>query len=334
MADSNAAGTAAQLATAPKEIHPWVAAGQGRIRWGTSIYPQPVDWREFVNVVRATEALGFDGYFAYDHPTARADCWTALAALATATERIKLGTMVGCIYYRSPYLLARQVADVDRLSGGRAVLALGIGDAPAEFENMGLPYPPAPVRQAALVETVAILRALWSGEPFEFAGEHFSAKGTIPFLPPVQQPRVPIMIAGGGEKVTLPQVARYADAANFGAHVTTGSAFSTDYVRRKYDVLRAHLAEAGRPYEAVLRSHFTLPLILVDRADRLPAKLARFPAHIPETFQTSLVACTPDDAIRYYRELAEAGVQYFVANILDGDWETIHLLGTAVMPAF
>src|SRR5918992_4768819 len=107
MADStDTAQIAAKMATAPAGIHPWVAAGRDRIRWGTSIYPQPVDWGEFFRVVRRTEELGFDGYYAYDHPTARADCWTALAALATTTEHIKLGTMVGCIYYRSPYLLA------------------------------------------------------------------------------------------------------------------------------------------------------------------------------------------------------------------------------------
>jgi alkanesulfonate monooxygenase SsuD/methylene tetrahydromethanopterin reductase-like flavin-dependent oxidoreductase (luciferase family) len=79
---------------------------------------------------------------------------------------------------------------------------------------MGLPYPPVAERQVAMVETIAILRALWSGQPFAFDGELFSAKGEIPFLPPVQQPHVPIMLAGGGEKVTLPQVARFADAAN------------------------------------------------------------------------------------------------------------------------
>jgi alkanesulfonate monooxygenase SsuD/methylene tetrahydromethanopterin reductase-like flavin-dependent oxidoreductase (luciferase family) len=328
------AAMADRLATAPTAIHPWVADGTSRIRWGTSIYPQPVDWAEFLRVVRRTEELGYDGYFAYDHPTARADCWTALAALATATERIRLGTMVGCIYYRSPYLLARQVADVDRLSGGRVVLALGIGDAPDEFANMGLPYPPAAERQEAMVETIAILRALWSGEPFSFAGRHFAAKGEIPFLPPVQRPHVPILLAGGGERVTLRQVARYADAANFGSHVTTGSAFGTDDVRRKYDVLRGHCAEAGRPYDAILRSHFTMPLLLVETPDRLEAKLATVPPQTLEFCRTSLVAGTPEDAIRYYRDLAAAGVQYFVANILDGDWETIELLATAVMPAF
>jgi hypothetical protein len=77
-----------------------------------------------------------------------------------------------------------------------------------------------------------------------------------------------------------------------------------------------------------------MPLILVETADELAAKLATVRPDILENCKTSLVAGTPADAVRYYRELADAGVQYFVANILDGDWETIELLASAVMPAF
>ena len=89
------AALADRLAAAPPGVHPWVADGAGRVRWGTSIYPQPVDWAEFLRVVRWTEELGYDGYFAYDHPTARADCWTALAALATARRLSRRATPHG-----------------------------------------------------------------------------------------------------------------------------------------------------------------------------------------------------------------------------------------------
>ena len=126
---------------APTTIHPWVAEGQRRVRFGVSIYPQPPDWQGFVRHVRWMEEHGIDGYFAYDHPAANVDCWSALAALAAATDRIRLGTAIDCVLYRPVYLLARQAADVDRISGGRLVLGIGIGDKPEEFAEMGLPYP-------------------------------------------------------------------------------------------------------------------------------------------------------------------------------------------------
>ncbi|MFL5758371.1 MAG: LLM class flavin-dependent oxidoreductase [Thermomicrobiales bacterium] len=338
----------------PSLIHPWVAealpssqqlsqasdqfsrstSASGRVRFGVSIYPQPAEWREFFEIVQRIEALGYDSYWAYDHPTARADCWTALAALATQTSTIRLGTMIDCIYYRPAYLLARQAADVDRLSGGRLVLGVGIGDNPAEFADMGLRYPPVIERQHMLEETITILRGLWSGEPFEFAGQYVVARNKLGFLPPVQQPHIPILLAGGGEKVTLRQVAKYADMSNFGSHATTGGAYETADVARKYDVLRGYCEEIARPFDSILRSQFTMPLILVERADQLQARLAEVPKATREFCKTSLVAGTPEDAIRYYQALADAGVQYFVANILDQDWQTIELLAREVMPAF
>ena len=79
---------------------------------------------------------------------------------------------------------------------------------------------------------------------------------------PVQQPHVPILLAGGGERVTLRQVARFADMSNFGAHEWTGGAFALEDVQRKYQALRRHCEEVGRPYDSVLRSYFTPLLVL------------------------------------------------------------------------
>ena len=115
------------LPPVPAGVHPWVAEWQTRVGFGVSMFPQPPDWKQFIRMVQRIEEMGIDSYWSYDHPAANADCWTALAALAVSTEKIRLGTMVDCIYYRPAYLLARQAADVDRASGGRLVLGLGIG---------------------------------------------------------------------------------------------------------------------------------------------------------------------------------------------------------------
>lgn len=318
----------------PRGTHPWVAQARHRVRFGVSIYPQPVDWRQFIDSVKRMEAGGIDSYLSYDHPQARADCWTALAALATQTSTIRLGTLVDCIYYRSPYLLARQAADIDRLSNGRLVLGLGIGDNVPEFEQMGIPFPPVRERQEAMVETITILRGLWSDPTFAFEGKHFSAKSNGAFLGPVQEPRVPILLAGGGEKVTLRQVARYADASNMGAHDWIGSAITSADISRKFGKLRDYLDEIGRPYDSVLRSHFTMPLIMAETEAELQQKLRTLPRATLEWCGDALFAGTPEETIRFYRELQAAGFQYFIANILDGDLSTIDLMCTYLVPAF
>lgn len=320
-------------ALTPVDIHPWVQAGAGRVRFGASIYPQPPDWRHFISLVQQMEAAGFDGYFAYDHPSANADCWTALSALAAVTSTIRLGLAVDCIYYRSPYLLARQAADVDRLSNGRLVLGLGIGHVQQEFAEMGIPFPPAAERLRGMDETIAIVRGLFSGKPFRFEGAQWSVDSPGTFLPPVQQPRVPILLAGGGEKVTLRQVAQYADASNMGAHGSIGMAVSDEDIRRKFQVLTAYCERFGRSPNSVLRSQFTMPLVLGRNQKEIDTKLSRWPANTVASWGAALLAATPDQATAFYRSQAELGYQYFIANILGGDDDTIDLLATQVMPA-
>ena len=318
----------------PRVTHPWVSESASTVRFGVSIFPQPESWTEFIDCVQRMEAGGIDSYWSYDHPQSRADCWTALAALAAQTKTIRLGTLVDCIYYRSPYLLARQAADVDRLSGGRLVLGIGIGDNVPEFEQMGIPFPPVKDRQEAMVETITILRGLWSDPKFRFEGKHFSARSNGSFLGPVQEPHVPILLAGGGEKVTLRQVAQFADASNMGAHEWIGSAVTSQDIDRKFGKLREYLTEVGRPYDSVLRSQFTMPLIMAETEEALEAKLAGLPQQTLEWCGDALFAGTPEQTISFYKEMRAAGFQYFIANILDGDLSTIDLMCKYLVPAF
>lgn len=318
------------------DVHPWVAEGIGKVRFGISIFPHPVDWHRFIEIVQQAEADGMDSYWSYDHPQSRADCWTALTALAATTKTIRLGTAMDCIYYRSPYMLARQAADVDRLSNGRLILGLGIGDNVPEFRRMGLEFPDTKTRMRGMVETIMIVRGLWSGKPFSFEGEQWSAHSddTMPFLGPVQQPRVPIMIAGGGEKVTLRQVAKYADASNMGAHEWIGNATTSADIARKFGKLQEYLAEFGRPADSICRSQFTMPLIMAKTQADLERKLAGMDQAVLEWCGDALFAGTPDETIDFYRDLEAAGFQYFIANILDGDYSTVELMGKYLIPAF
>jgi alkanesulfonate monooxygenase SsuD/methylene tetrahydromethanopterin reductase-like flavin-dependent oxidoreductase (luciferase family) len=313
-----------------RAIHPWVAAGETEVRFAV-VGAFVRGWEPLRDLVIRCEALGFDAYWMNDHPNRSMDPWTALAALGALTNRLRLISLVSCIYYRSPLLLARQVADVDQISGGRAVLGLGIGDDVPEFSQMGIEFPGIRRRQAALEEMVEVVAGLLRGEHVSYDAPDFSLTDARIAPVPVQEPHVPIIIGGGGEKVTLRQVARYADVANFGPHEWVGSAFTIEDVVRKYAALRQHCDDLGRPFASILRSHWT-PLLTLARDSRSLEEKRRN-SRIPDaSLRLEPLFATPEQAIAHYQALAEAGVQYFLATVNGQDHETLELLASEVMP--
>lgn len=311
-------------------VHPWVAEGEQRVRFGVVDDPS-TEWSETLDFALRAEAMGFDSIWANDHPMFLADCWTTLSALAVSTSTIRLMSLVNCVYYRSPVLTARMAADVDRLSGGRLVLGVGVGDHQAEFAQMALPYPPIAERQAALEEALQIIRGLWSGEPTTVSGDTFAVDGANMPIGPVQQPHIPILLAGGGERVTLRQVAQYADMSNFGAHAWAGGAFDAEDVRRKLGVLDAHLDALSRPRRAVLRSHYSPLVKLAGSRAEVERKAAT--ARYSPIEKIAPFFGTPDDAIAHFGELIDAGMRYFLVVLQGDDRETMRLLSEEVMPA-
>ncbi|WP_199423098.1 LLM class flavin-dependent oxidoreductase [Actinotalea solisilvae] len=155
------------------------------------------------------EEAGWDGFFLWDHllawdpgPVDVVDPWMALAVAADRTSRIRLGTLVTPLPRRRPVKLARETVTLDRLSGGRAVLGVGMGGFPYEWDFLG-EEPDLPTRGRMLDEHLDLLARLWSGEPVEHRGEHYRVAGTAdqPFSarlhpPPVQRPRIPVWVAG------------------------------------------------------------------------------------------------------------------------------------------
>jgi alkanesulfonate monooxygenase SsuD/methylene tetrahydromethanopterin reductase-like flavin-dependent oxidoreductase (luciferase family) len=256
-----------------------------------------------------------------------------LSALAVTTHHIRLGTGVNCIGYRNPVLLARMAADVDRLSGGRLILGLGIGDFPLEFTRMGLHHPSIAERQQTLEDTIEVIKGVWGPTPFTYKTQYVQVEQCSLPAGPIQQPHVPLLIAGGGERVTLRQVAKYADASNFGEHPYTGSAVTLADVARKFEVLRAHCEQFGRPAEAVLRTHITLPLVLGKTPEAIAQVEAGAPPFLREMFRASTIAVTPDQAIVYYNALIQAGMQYFILVIWPNDMQTMPLFSKLVLPA-
>ena len=311
--------------------HPWIAAGRDQIRFAI-VGAFIKEWSQTLEFVLRAEELGFDAYWANDHPTRSMDCWSTLTALAMATSKIRLLSLVSCIYYRSPALLARLAADVDRVSDGRLVLGIGVGDDVPEFAQLQLRFPPVRERQEALEETLQIVKGLWHAAPFTYEGNYFQLRDAGIAPRPTQQPFVPVLIAGGGERVTLRQVARYADMSNFGAHEWTGGAFDLADVRRKCEALRRYCADQGRSYDSILRSHYTPLLVLAETHAALERKMDSI--RIPDRhLHTVPLLATPAEAIAHFQALADAGLQYFLAVINGHDTESVDLLAEEVMPA-
>jgi alkanesulfonate monooxygenase SsuD/methylene tetrahydromethanopterin reductase-like flavin-dependent oxidoreductase (luciferase family) len=311
--------------------HPWVTDGNGGIRFGVAYGPR-TEWSATRSFVQLVEALGFDSYWTMDHPVSGFDAWSSLAALAAVTNHIRLGPLVSCVYYRSSAMLARLAADVDRVSEGRLVLGVGGGNHAREFEKLGIDFPSTAERLAAVEGTLRAVHELWGGDSDGLPGDHVQHHAPPVRPGPVQRPHVPVLIAGGGEKVTLRQVARYADASNFSPHIHAGSAFSTDDVRRKLDVLREHCRSLDRPYDAVLKTHVAVPVVLAETADALARKLDAIPDHIRRGYASSTLSGLPEEVVTSYQELVNAGLAYFIAGIYGDDRESVRLLAERVMP--
>ncbi|GAB4453088.1 MAG: LLM class flavin-dependent oxidoreductase [Anaerolineae bacterium] len=158
------------------------------------------DPRALVSLAVDAEAAGWDGFFLWDHllmrwPADVADPWIALAAIAARTTRLRIGTMVTPLARRRPWKVARETVTLDHLSGGRLTLGVGLGTHPEEFEDFG--EPAGLKRRAAMLdEALAVLAGLWSGAPFTHEGAHYRVKAARFTPTPVQQPRIPVWVAG------------------------------------------------------------------------------------------------------------------------------------------
>lgn len=175
-----------------------------------------------VERARAAEAAGFHGIALMDHlAPPLAEDKAMLEALVTATwllahtERITVGHLVLCDWFRHPALLARQAASLAECSGGRFELGIGSGSVPAELERYGFGAPTGGERTARLAESLAVIRALWSGQPVDHDGEFFDLLGAQQL--PAPDPPIPIVIGGSGPK-TLGLVAEHADWWNLPVH--------------------------------------------------------------------------------------------------------------------
>ena len=231
-----------------------------------SFWPTPSSaFADVVTLSQHVEQTGWDGIWYADHfmpnaqdtSTAWPEAWMTLSALAPLTPRVRLGTLVTGNTYRHPAVLAKMAATLDHISGGRVVLGLGSGWQENEHTQYGISFFTVKERLDRLDEACTVIKSLFSTPSSSFAGKFYQLDRASLEPKPVQQP-LPLMIGGGGEKVTLRITAKHADEWNVWGTVDT--------LKHKMAVLDRHCLDIGREPGEIQRSAVALLFMSRDEA--------------------------------------------------------------------
>lgn len=308
------------------------------VKLGINLWSQASDWPGFLAAGRRADQLGYDHLWTWDHIHAIFgdpqqnifEGYTALAALAMATERVKLGLFVGANPFRNPGLATKCLVTIDHISGGRAML--GVGGAWFEYEHnrFGIDFGSGfGQRLDWLAEAVPAVRMLLDGgEVTSEPGGHY-AFDHLSIAPLPLQKHLPIVIGGAGEKKTLRIVAQYADIWNvFG---------TPDTVARKNDILKAHCDEVGRDETQIER---TLGCKVTIRDTYEEAERVRLAMLEHNRTPLSRVADdisfwtgTPEQIAEIMQSYRDVGFQTFIAELAAPyDDETMERLINEVRP--
>ena len=330
------AALAFALASAASAQEP-TAAPSKRIKFGIQTGQQDVTYQQVVNIWKAAEALGFDSAWDFDHfIPIRGDqdgpClenWTLLAALATQTSRIRIGTLVNGNTYRNPALLAKMATTVDQISGGRLELGLGAAWFEPEHEAYGFPFYSPKERADRLGEALQVITKLWNEDHPSFSGQYYSLKHA-PFSPRnVQEPHPPIVVGGKGKKWIMPLVARYADAWNVPIGVTPKG------IENRREIIRAECARIGRtPCDIEVQAFLVLYSItdvpFAGGAIRLGARMIE-----DKRVAQSILAGSASQITDQIRTYVNAGATHIIMNIQPPyDPDLLRRFASEVMPNF
>ncbi|WKX73050.1 LLM class F420-dependent oxidoreductase [Streptomyces sp. XD-27] len=283
---------------------------------------QGADYETLLTVAKATEDLGFDAFFRSDHylhmggvdglpgPT---DAWITLAGLARETRRIRLGTLMTAGTFRLPGVLAIQVAQVDRMSGGRVELGLGAGWFEEEHKAYGIPFPKE--KFARLEEQLAIVTGLWRtpvGETFSYAGDFYQLTDS-PALPKPAQPKVPVLVGGLGATRTPRLAAAYADEFNIPFASLEDSA-------RQFGRVREAAEAAGRKGDDLVYSNALVACVGKGDAE-VARRAAAIGREVAELKANGLAGSPAEvvDKIGRYREIGSSRIYFQILDLDDLD---------------
>jgi alkanesulfonate monooxygenase SsuD/methylene tetrahydromethanopterin reductase-like flavin-dependent oxidoreductase (luciferase family) len=285
------------------------------VRLGALCWNQYTDWPSLLAAGLRAETLGFDSLWTWDHlyPIVGSsdgpilEGWLTLAAWAQATERIRVGLMVGANTFREPSLTAKMATTLDHISGGRATL--GIGGAWFEEEHIayGLEFGDGfPERLRWLGEALPILRGMLRGDTPTAKGPRYQTRAVRNDPLPVQK-RLPLLIGGGGEQVTLKLVARYADANNLGGGI--------EQVTRKEAILLRHCETVGRdPAEIERTTGLGVVVIRDSREEARKVFEATFARNGQAEPWKNQPVGTPEDVAAFIAPCLEIGYRHVIGG--------------------
>lgn len=235
--------------------------------------------------------------------TATLEGWTSIAYLTAAYPSLKFGSIVLCQSYRNPALLAKMGATLQLLSGGRFILGIGAGWKQDEYLAYGYDYPKASVRIHQLEEAVQIIRNMWTETPASFDGQYYQIQDA--YCQPKPDPRPPIMIGGGGEKLTLRVVAKHADWWN----IPGGS---PENYAHKLNVLRSHCEAVGRDYDEIAKT-WAGETVAIASTEEAAQQIAQ---SSPFTNEHAFVG-TPEQVAERLRSFTDQGVEHVILRFAD-----------------
>jgi alkanesulfonate monooxygenase SsuD/methylene tetrahydromethanopterin reductase-like flavin-dependent oxidoreductase (luciferase family) len=304
------------------------------IKLGALCWNQYAAWPELLEAGARADRLGYDSLWTWDHlyPIVGSDDgpifegWLTITAWAGATKRATVGLMVGANTFREPALVAKMATTLDHISGGRAVLGIGAAWFATEHRAFGLPFGDGPPERLRwLGEALPVMRGMLHGESPTAAGNHYHALAVRNDPPPVQR-RLPLLVGGGGERVTLKLVARYADANN------VGGGFET--VKRKETILRRHCETIGRDEGEIERTTGLGVVIIRDsreEARRVYRSIAERNGHA--SIWEGQPVGTPEDVVEMLAPYLDIGYRHLIAGFpAPFDEESMTRLATEVRP--
>ncbi|HYB91653.1 MAG TPA: TIGR03619 family F420-dependent LLM class oxidoreductase [Candidatus Binataceae bacterium] len=312
------------------------------------------DFNAMVALAKRAEELGFYSVSIDDHFFMRGlmadprqphlECFTTLAAIAAATKSVRLVPLVTAMSYRNPALLAKMMATIDHISGGRLIAGLGAGWFQEEYIAYNYHYPSNAERIEQLADGIKVLKAMWTEDEPSYHGRFFSIEKAYCDPKPVQKPYPPILIGGGGKKI-LQIAAQEADILNLNPPVMRGMVevaealkFGKDEVKRRVAMLRGFAKAAGRSENAVELSGGGMVIAANDKSTaeamiRATAQAAGV-ADVELARQSPMVLAGTFADVK--RELAwrieNFGMSYFFLNFMSID--AMETFAKEVKPAF
>ena len=303
------------------------------VKLGMLAWNQYTSWPAMKDAAVGADELGYDDIWTWDHlyPIVGSDDgpmlegWMVLAGWAAATQRARIGLMVGANTFRNPALVAKMATTLDHISGGRAILGIGGAWFETEHKAFGIEFGGSPGERLRWMDEAArIMRGMLHGE--EPSGDEFYATRSVRNDPAPVQARLPLLIGGGGERRTLRSVALYADMCNVGG--------GFESVKHKDVVLRRHCAEVGRDESEIERTVGMGVIVIRDtEAEARRVKEALFAHNGSARVWRDQPTGTPEQVAEMMRPYLGIGFRHFILGFpAPYDAETMERMITEVKP--